>query len=146
MLLGMVFSCLHSFGDDKEKYGFYVPRKNEEIYGIWINTTYTGWTYAQKWVIYDWGGYERYSKATDETFVIGAYIIVDRWTDSEGNIWYKTYVHERNEWIPVFELNKISKAGAVLEYVIAFDDFPTADNMNSKNPYYRIYYREQDAF
>ena len=30
VFLVTVFACLDSFGDDKEKYGFYVPRENEE--------------------------------------------------------------------------------------------------------------------
>jgi hypothetical protein len=149
MLLGMIFSCLHSFGDDKEKFGFYIPRAKEELYGTWTNTiTYTGGVqYSQKIVMYDWGYYETYSKVTDEfSRKNGTYIIVDRWTDSEENIWYKEYIRGRNELYPIFELDKISKGGTVWEYVIGYDDFPTADNMNSKNPYYRIYYREQDAF
>jgi len=144
IVLMMTFLCLNSFGNDKEKYGFYVPRAKEELYGTWVNTKmYHGDTgHAQKIEMHDWGYWEVYSKIADEFFVNGTYIIVDRWTDSEGNIWYKEFVRARNGLYPDFELDKISKNGTVWEYVFAFDDFPTANNMNSMNPYYRIYYRQ----
>jgi len=145
MLLVAIFVCLNSFGDDKEKYGFYVPRDNEEIYGTWVNTTYPGSIeYKQKIVMDFWGDWETYAKATDETFDNGTFILVDRWTDSEGNIWYKEFVRQRNNPFPSFELDKISKIGTVWEYVFSYKDFPTADNMNPKNPYYRTYYRDQE--
>ena len=55
MLLVTIFVCLNSFGDDKEKYGFYVPRDNEEIYGTWVNITYPGSIeYKQKIVMDFW--------------------------------------------------------------------------------------------
>ena len=87
MFLVTVFACLNSFGDDKGKYGFYVPGDNEELYGTWVNTTYTGmpW-YPQKIEMYDWGVWEEYSKVTDAFFIQGTFIIVDKWTDSEGNV------------------------------------------------------------
>ena len=138
-------ACLNSFGDDKEKYGFYVPKASEELYGTWINTTYNPGFYSQKYILYDWGYFEEYEKPTSEYPYPGTFIIVDKWTDSEGNIWYKEYVRERNEMNPTFELDKISKDGTVWEFVFAYNDFPKADTMNSKNPYYRIYYREQET-
>ena len=143
MFLVTVFACLNSFGDDKEKYGFYAPRDNEELYGTWVNTTRPGSNeYKQKIVMNYWGDWETYKEATDEFFDNGTFIIVDRWTDSEGNIWYKEYIREQNYLYPIFELDKISKSGTVWEYLFGYDGSPTADNMNSKNPYYRIYYRE----
>jgi hypothetical protein len=146
MLLMTPLACLRSFGDDKEKYGFYVPKKDEEIYGTWVNMTYPGDSrqYPQKIVLHYWGEWEEYRDATQDTFLSGTFVLVDRWTDSEGNIWYKDYVWARNGLHPNFELDKISKDGTVWEYVFASHDFPTADNMNSKNPYYRVYYRSTD--
>ncbi len=145
----VVFACLNSFGDDKEKFGFYVPKDNEEIYGSWVNTKYAagaGYGYYQKWVIYNCGYWEGYYKATDEfADNTGTYILVDKWTDSEGTIWYKGYLREKGYIYPHFELDKISQGGTVWEYVIAFKDFPNSDNMNPKNPYYRIYHREQET-
>jgi len=145
MFLLAVLACLHSFGDDKEKYGFYVPKPNEELYGTWVNTTYAPGYYGQKWILYDWGYYEGYEKV-DSTFASpGTFIIVDKWTDSEGNIWYKEYVRNRGYINATFELDKISKDGTVWELVFGYNGFPTADKMNPKNPYYRIFYREQDT-
>jgi hypothetical protein len=137
-----VYTCLNSFADDKEKYGFYVPSSKEVLYGTWINTTYTGHTNAQRIDMFDWGYWEEYAKVTDTFSINGTFIIVDKWTDSEGNTWYKEYIRMRNGLYADFELDRISKSGTVWEYVFGYDDFPTADNMNSKNPYYRIYYRE----
>jgi hypothetical protein len=137
-----VYTCLNSFADEKEKYGFYVPSDNEVLYGTWINTTYTGPAYRQKVVMFDWGYWEEYAKVTDTFFVNGTYTIVDKWTDSESNVWYTEYIRMRNGMYPLFEIDKISKSGTVWEYVFGYDDFPTADNMHSKNPYYRIRYRE----
>ncbi len=142
MLFAAVFACLNGFGDDKEKHGFYVPRANEVLYGTWINTTYTGMSIAQKFVLHDWGYWQEYAKETDEFYVEGTYLLVDRWTDSEGNILYKGFSRMRNGLYPIFELDKINPAGTVWELIFAYDDFPTADAMIAKNPYYRIYYRE----
>jgi hypothetical protein len=95
--------------------------------------------------LYDWGYWREYAKETDEFYKEGTYILVDCWTDAEGNIWYKDFVRMRNGLYPVFEIDKISKNGTVWESVFGFEDFPAADNtnMNSQNPYYRIYYRQQ---
>ena len=144
-----VLICLNSFGDDKEKFGFYVPKDSEEICGTWVNTTYAagaGYGFYQKWVLYNWGYWEGYYKLTAEfSDMTGTFILVDKWTDSEGNIWYKEFVRQRNNPFPSFELDKISKIGTVWEYVFSYKGSPTADNMNPKNPYYRIYYRESDT-
>lgn len=144
----IIVDCLSSFGDDdKEKYGFYVPRNNEEIYGTWVNTTYPGSNYyQQKWVINFWGDWEMYEEVTDEFCLNGTYILVDRLTDAEGNIWYKNFFRQRMRPYPWFELDKIGKSGTVWEFVFDFKDFPTADNMNSTNPTYRIYYRESTQY
>ncbi len=142
-----VLACMNSFGDDKEKFGFYVPKPFEEICGTWINTTYSPTYYAQKFILYDWGFWEAWDNAasTSPSTYPGTYILVAKWTDTEGNIWYKEYVRERHGMNPTFELDKISKDGTVWEFVFAYNDFPKADAMNPKNPYYRIYYREQET-
>jgi hypothetical protein len=61
------FVSLNSFADDKDEHGFYVPTNDEVIYGTWVNTTYTGSNH-QKYVLYHWGFWEGYFKATDTTF------------------------------------------------------------------------------
>jgi hypothetical protein len=98
VFLAFSLACPRSFSDNKEKYGFYVPRAKEEIYGTWVNTTdYHGSrSYAQKIEFYDWGYWQEYSKETDEFYKEGTYVLVDRWTDAEGNIWYKDFVRMRN--------------------------------------------------
>jgi hypothetical protein len=79
--------------------------------------------WPQKVVIYDWGYSEYYDKITDKDPCIAGwagwpckatFTIVDKWTDSEGNIWYKLYTQQPKlqRW---FELDKISKNGTVWE-------------------------------
>ena len=87
----VVLSGVYSIADDKEKFGFYVPKLDEEIYGTWINADYRrdDQPSAQKSIFYDWGYSVGFCKITD-TFPIDkwTFIIVDKWSDYEGNIWY----------------------------------------------------------
>jgi hypothetical protein len=109
---GMVFiivvlAGVCGFADDKEKFGFYVPSPSEELYGIWVNMDYgkTKSDWPQKIIIYDWGYAEGYLKVTDKDPCIKwagwpgipckwTYTIVDKWTDSEGNIWYREFTRQ----------------------------------------------------
>ena len=74
----------------------YVPTENEEIYGTWINTSYTQGLGASYWASY-WqkivhnpnGTIESYMSAADMAHFTGAIAFVAKWTDSQGNILYK---------------------------------------------------------
>ena len=141
-----VLAGVCSFAVDKEKYGFYVPSPNEVIFGTWVNTKYDGGPYIpQKLVDYHWGSYDVFMIATYKTLSFkGSGIIVDKWTDAEGNTWYKNY--NREDWTTkgFFALEKISKDGNVKEFVWRYNDFPSEDDLNSKNldMHYRIYYKQ----
>ncbi len=66
--------------------GKYMPKTNEELYGTWINEKIT----PQKNVISP-GSYKNYTYVTDSSVVSeGTMQIFSKWTDSEGNVWYKT--------------------------------------------------------
>jgi hypothetical protein len=119
LLCGVVFivvvlAGVGSFANDKEKYGFYIPGEYEEIFGSWVNNEFKGTS-----------------------------AIVDKWTDSQGNIWYKSYDRDPDTRRAYLCLYKISADKAVLESVWSYTDSPAEDDLNSKNPdfYYRIYYR-----
>jgi hypothetical protein len=140
-----VLACVGSFANDKEKYGFYVPKPNEEIYGTWVNKDYSGAVlgHHQKFVSHFWGYWGAYNQVTDKAPTwYGTFILVDKWKDSEGNIWYKEY--DQNGWSKYgdFSLDKISKNGTIIESVYNSYMWPKEADLNPDNPNYRIYYRE----
>ena len=69
--------------------------------------------------------------------------IVDYWTDSEGNVWFKTNAIENGAKFQT--LQKISKSGAVLEFVAngvtSFDSKSYPIKVDPTGGYYHIYYR-----
>jgi beta-lactamase regulating signal transducer with metallopeptidase domain len=131
-----------SYAKDRE---FYVPTQDEEIYGTWINTEYSGdLTYEQKYVQYSWGYFESYSKVGSKTPVnvnTGTSTLVDKWTDTGGNIWYKEYVRCQ-VYGGLYQIVKISDNGDTLEYMWANVDFPFEADLTPESATYRIYYRE----
>jgi hypothetical protein len=136
-----------SFANDKEKYGFYVPKPNEEIFGTWVNKEYSGTrlVHPQKLVFRFWGYEEEYTNIADNNSSYqDTFILVDKWTDSEGNIWYKVYEQNGQMKYGWFSLVKISKGRTVFEYI--FNSYPLMwpkeADMNPDNPQYRIYYHQ----
>jgi hypothetical protein len=56
IIFSVVFlSGMQSFADTGENYRFYVPRRNEEMYGTWVNENHDGVKRFQKAVYYYWG-------------------------------------------------------------------------------------------
>ena len=129
----------------------YVAKPNEEIYGTWVNEKMS----AQKIVVGPDGG-KTYLKLTDTTpYFETAGEIVSKWTDSEGNIWYKCMSARvkgayANAAAKFTELDKLSKSGTVWESVwtmpmsdeeIKNPKYPTKIDPQDSN--YGIYYRAQ---
>ena len=122
--------------------GKYTPKANEELYGTWINRSYTGKFsppndyHPQKEVI-DSNGYHIFRFVDDPgQYFVGAETITNRWTDSEGNIWYKTYKRSffdenGKTTVPHF-LYKLSKSATVRESVFAIRDTYTPGAFPSK--------------
>jgi len=69
------------------------------------------------------------------------YTIHEAWTDSDGNIWFKsTHKDGVETW---YQINKISESGNVWEYHRAYGDLSNLpDEINPDAPKYRIYYRQ----
>jgi hypothetical protein len=133
-----------SYAKDRE---FFVPSNNEEIFGTWINTRYSGeQTWAQKYVHYTWGYCEYYSKVDNKHPAVGwlgTSSLVDKWTDAEGNIWYKEFVrYQSNSVGTYYKLIKISNNGTNLECMWSKRDFSVEADLNRGNATYRIYYRQ----
>jgi hypothetical protein len=122
-----------------------VSKKDYRFYsGTWINEEYNTHPHLARWVIRPDGTYDGYFRTTDtEKATIGNYKIVDKWTDSEGNVWYKEHVWhgEIFEGKPAgYSLDRFSDSGNVWEYVSITGDFPV--EINENHPRYHIYYRK----
>ena len=135
----------------------YVAKEDEEIFGAWINTSYSysmsrdkGYSYrmaihAQKIITKPDGTYEIYGSVNDMAHqLVFQYTITDRWEDSDGNIWYKIITKYKTEYVDQtrYGLDKISNSGRTWEFVGSPDDYPT--EMDTNHPEYRIYYRQEE--
>jgi hypothetical protein len=139
----------------------YVPKANEELYGTWTNEN-ASTMQPQKSINFP-GGYKAYEKITDTSpFEEGTEQIAEKWTDSEGNVWYKIINvitlgivpsgpykgYDYKGW-KIQCLQKVSNSGTVREWtwvqVPAFDPslYPTKiDPTDSQH--YAIVYRAKE--
>lgn len=127
----------------------YVPKENEEIYGTWVNENMR----CKKFILKPDGTWAEYNEVSDTEpaksgsyLLSGTFVIEDRWTDSEGNIWYK-----RKWWLGAKEIRhdsypfgyslvRISDSGKIGEFHWAYGDYP--DEIDPEAPNYFIYYRK----
>src|SRR5271157_2839974 len=128
--------------------GNYVPKANEELYQTWTNESMD----AQK-TVNSPGVFKDYAKITDtNTIQEGKEDIFSKWTDSDGNVWYKTYgVITTGQFAGVHfqTLSKISKSGTVREFVVVvpvyhFDPLNYPPAPDPRDPSYHIYYRAKE--
>jgi hypothetical protein len=123
-----------------------VAKKDYRFFsGIWVNEEYNSHPFMAKYVIFSDGTFDAYNNLTDTgKHGSGHYIIVDKWTDSEGNRWYKMHV-----WGGVvvegkpdmYELDKFSNSGNVWEFISLTGDFPP--ELDKSQFRYHIYYRQE---
>ena len=124
----------------------YVPKPNEEIYGTWTNEK----IFPQK-VVNTADGWKQYNYIADSVPLIeGTGTPDSKWTDSEGNIYYKGFdtvtsgTYKGNKFQ---ELDKLSKSGTVWESVSTMVREFEASNypakIDPKDSSYRIYYRTE---
>jgi hypothetical protein len=142
----LVFIGNYAIGEDE-----YVLTENEEIYSTWVNTSYrpgTGegsyWAWKPQKIIYKPDGtIESYSAARDIAHFTGKYNIIAKWTDSEGNIFYKIITKWGDKTYgqtTLYEFQMISNSGLTWEYITSLDDYATEIDPN--HPDYHIYYRQ----
>jgi len=123
---------------------YYIPANTEELEGTWINQN-DPWGNTEQKLIYTWWGYfEVYTFKDDEKpSGRGTSTIVDKWTDNEGNIWYKEFY--RGDWSSrtvYFRLIKLSNNASKWESVQSTVDFPTQKDLSAENRWamgYRIF-------
>jgi len=130
-------------GSDTEKK---VTKRDYRFFsGTWINEEYDSRAFVAKFIIYRDGTFDAYNRLSDTgKNSIGYYEIVEKWIDSEDNIWYKMHV-----WWGVkvegepgsYKLDKFSNSGKVWEHVEISGDFPT--EMDENHTQYHIYYRQE---
>jgi len=139
LVLAVLIIC-EGYATDKK-----VSKKDYRfIAGTWINEEYNSYPHAAKLVMYRDGTWERYLQTSDTgIYDSGHYVIVEKWTDSEGNIWYKMHI-----WVGTigegkpsrYELDRISKSGKVWEFINLSGDYPTEMDESVFN--YHIMYRQ----
>ena len=114
----------------------YVPKENEVFYGTWVNMDYT--LRAQKVVMNSDGTWGWAMSAKSEPYMKYTYELKEKWTDSEGNIWYKVRLksHRGEE----YALVKISNSGNTRESIFDSHEYPTKIDPEEDN--YRIYHRQ----
>ena len=112
--------------------------------GTWVNTEYEykgGMGPPQKIVIFPDGRFEFYNEAThDIPSVAGRALIMERWIDSKGDIWYKSRAEVYNT--TQYEIGKISDSGNTREIIVSSMDL-TMEDWQPDNPIkgiYGIYY------
>jgi hypothetical protein len=121
-------------------------KKEEELYGTWVNSDYNKSAESAKVIVDPDPGIRDdangtvigYLRESDEqpTGRFG-FRIEEKWNDDEGNIWYKieAFSHTRYN-----HLWKISNSGNTLEFVRTRQNYPDEIDPNHSN--YRIYYRQ----
>jgi beta-lactamase regulating signal transducer with metallopeptidase domain len=142
-----LLAVVGNLADAKKINGIYIPEANEEFYGTWVNMKHTGVAmWPQKLVYTHWGYYEGYYKADGTTPNFrGTSTFVDKWADSNGDIWYKTL--DREDWTTTkveYAYYRISKNGSVMEFIWNFEEYPDIEDLEAKylSAHYRIFYRQ----
>jgi len=119
----------------------YVPKADEELYGIWNDGTI-----STAYEVYSAGEYKDYFHGIDEVMREATFQIDSKWTDSEGNIWYKVFGAVTDSGQKFQVLFKISRKGTQLEkqlkLVLDFDQSNYPVKLDPADAYYHIYTRE----
>ena len=149
LICAMLLGYLIPFGANAQDK--YVPKPNEELYGTWTNSENDPTWQMQKEIV-SADGYKDYAKTIDTVPFQESTLHMDsKWTDSEGNIWYKVYgiltsgPYAGYNWQT---LVKLSKSGTVRESqrstAAQYDPewYPT--ELKPGDTFYSIHYRLGD--
>ena len=126
----------------QDYYKFKLPEDSEPIYATWVNDKYDGvGRHLQKRIFTSWGYGESFKKITDEKPSFrSTYILVEKWTDSKGNVWYKELEQMLGQKNCL--LCKISKDGNTLEAIFRSAGFASESDLNPSYPSYVIYRKQ----
>jgi len=125
---------------------FYVPAADEPLYGTWVNPEYRPPLLYPKVVIHPWGLVELFRSLTSTAYDWrGTSIIVEKWTDEAGNIWYKEFSRCSLKGFysgHTFGLDRLSDDGKTLETIFGNISWPIPAEMDpDKNTTYAKYRR-----
>lgn len=127
--------------------GKYVAKANEEIYGTWTNEDS-----AQQKLVISPSGWLIYAYKDDASEIWGGTgQIMQKWTDSQGAVWYKTFStitsgYGGSRGARSQSLYRLTKGGTVLEtqeaVVADYDQkqFPAKIDSSDRDNY-RMYFR-----
>ena len=112
--------------------------------GTWINLDY-GKSHPQKLIYYPDGRWEGYRQVTNTIRADwGKDIILDKWLDSKGNVWYRAHWESSFFTTTGYAMGKISNSGNTLEVIWASESFPIEEWEPDRFEYtYRIHYRQE---
>jgi len=119
-----------------------VAANTEEYCGTWVNKEYeASLGKSAVFILTPDGKYASYEKESDAlTSHEGTLTIKEKWTDSEGNLWYKVIFSPTFVAVTRYGLMKLSNSGKTLESVRSRRQVPTEIDLNSAT--YRIWYRK----
>jgi hypothetical protein len=138
-LILIVFSFVVVTGENG-----YIPKENEEYYGIWTNPEYNDRSFSAKVLYKPDGTFYTYGEMTSDSWGSkGEYKINDKWTDAKGDIWYKVTWKKDVSTFTYYELTKLSKSGTVMESAFTINDYPDKIDSEGSKIYHRIYYRQE---
>ena len=147
LILVLVFSLL--IGCAWMRY-VYVFKEDEEAHGVWIPRDGDSQIYpfarpVSKMVLHTNGAVVYYSKGGSD---VRPFYIVDKWIDSEGDVFYHVYIpgwaNSRPGEREHYWIIKVSNSGTVLEAICGyrhFGELPT--KINPKDSTYAIYDRQR---
>jgi hypothetical protein len=113
--------------------------------GTWVNTDFYGsYVTPPKFVTHPDGTLNFYSSATSSNSSINlTFIIFDRWTDEDGNNWFKGQKRCDALQMSIYEYGKINATGDTYELIYHIGSVKI-EKWEPDNPLYNyvIYYRQ----
>ena len=107
--------------------------ESDEICCTWITTKFVSGDRPQKLIINFDGTFVTYkTKTSTDALERGMFQIVEKWKDSEENIWYKIRMQGLN-YGTKYKLATISKDGNKLEFVCKPDKYSAEIDKNDPN-------------
>ena len=138
ILVLLIISEAHATGKGSYKRAF-----RKDFVGTWVNPEYNKWTESKlfaKVVIKSDSVMQAYDTETSEIPTEITLRIDDRWTDTNGDTYYKVYIVWAG-YLTFHELWRIDEAKETLELNYYRTSYP--DEINPESGRYQIYYRQE---
>jgi hypothetical protein len=101
-----------------------VKASEEPLYGTWVNPEYDDdYSHPAIIILTADGKWTEYKKQADSNlWRQGVYTIIEEWTDSDGNSWYKSKWKNTITGGSGYEILKVSDYGNTLEHVWGYSE------------------------